>query len=159
LFTPAGTEPPRIPVPPNNDVFNQVASLGQELALLEKHFADDELIIDEKYQQYLSAFPADFNLKAFELDSDAETVALVDGDKQFVIKPVPKEIIGFFVGGYQVLQQWLKMHTQTYTRTTFPESHLKRLLHLFGSMERQIDIINRLDVAIRPLLAPLDSSE
>lgn len=159
LFTTAGTEPPRVPVPPSRDVFDQVAALGEELALLEKFVDDENLDIENHYGSYFEQFPAEFNLTSFELDSDAETITLADGDKQFVVKPVPKEILEFYVGGYQVLQQWLKMHSKAYTRTAFTPNHLKRLLHLLGSLEKQIEIINRLDLAVRPLVASLEAGE
>ncbi|XKT74750.1 MAG: type ISP restriction/modification enzyme [Patescibacteria group bacterium UBA2163] len=153
LFTPSGSESPRIPVSPTTDLFNAVAALGEELALLEKHIPDDEMFIEGSYSQHLDRFDGDFKMTDFRISVESESIVLKDGNKEFEIKPIPTEILGFRVGGYQVLQQWLKMHSHAYTRTDFTKNHLRRLLFLLQSLEKQVDIVNRLDEKVKVLIS------
>lgn len=153
LFTPSGSESPRIPIPPTTDLFNDIAVLGEELALLEKHTPDDEMFIEGTYLQHLDRFNGDFKMTDFRISVENESIILKDGNEEFEIKPIPSEILEFQVGGYQVLQQWLKMHSHAYTRTNFTKNHLKRLLFLLQSLEKQVDIVNRLDEKVKVLIS------
>lgn len=156
LFTTAGDQPPRVPLPPDRELFDEITNLGEALALLEKHVADDDLYIEDQYRPILGKLGRDFRVSSFRIDEEAESITLVGETGELVIRPVPREILEFQIGGYQVLQQWLKVHTHAYTRTALTEAHLKRLLHTLHSLREQIDIINRLDDLVRPLVAPLD---
>lgn len=152
LFTPSGSEPPRIPVPSSRELFNEISSLGEELALLERHTPDEDIFIEEFYAKYLDLLDQDFKMTGFSISVDTESIILKDGNREFEIKPVPTEILEFQVGGYQVLQQWLKMHSHAYTRTGFSKNHLKRLLFLLQSLEKQVSVINRLDEKVKGLI-------
>jgi predicted helicase len=156
LFTTAGDQPPRIPLPPDRELFDEITNLGEALALLEKHVADDDLYIEDQYRPILGKLGRDFRVSSFHIDEETESITLVGETGELVIRPVPREILEFQIGGYQVLQQWLKVHTHAYTRTALTQAHLKRLLHTLHSLREQIDIINRLDDLVRPLVAPLD---
>ncbi len=153
LFTPSGSESPRIPVPESKDLFDSIAALGEELALQERHTQDEDIFIEEKYSKYLNLLAQDLKMTDFKINKEFESIILKDGRSEFEIKPIPCEILDFQVGGYQVLQQWLKMHSHAYTRTNFTKNHLKRLLFLLQSLEKQVDVVNRLDAKVRTLIS------
>jgi len=154
LFTTAGVEPPRIPIPRSKDVFNDIAALGLELALLERHVADENIVLGEEYVEFLTQFKGEFKMTGFCLDSEKESILLQGDGNAFEIKPIPKEIIDFRIGGYQVLQQWLKIHSYVYTRTTFTKNHLKRLLFVLQSLEKQAEVVGRLSDKTKTLFDP-----
>lgn len=154
LFTPSGAEPPRIPISTSKELINEIASLGEDLALLEKHTPDEEMFIEERYSKYLECFGNGFKMRNFHIDAEEESLVLEGDGHKFEIKPVPSEILEFQIAGYQVLQQWLKIHSYAYTRTDFNKNHLKRLLFLLQSLEKQVDIVNRLDEKVRAVLYP-----
>ncbi len=146
-----------MPLPTSTEIFNEIAILGEELANLEKHFDDGELVIEDRLLSYFDKLDPNFKMTGFRIDSDDESITLKHDRKEFTIKPVPAEILEFNVGGYQVLQQWLKIHSHIYTRTNFTSTHLKRLLHLIQSMTQQVNLINKLDKAVKPLLTDLQA--
>lgn len=159
LFTTAGDQPPRVPLPPDLETFEAISVLGEELAQLEKHVPDEDLYIAEVYRPYLERLENDFKVTSFRIDEEGESLTLLAGTNEFTIRPIPRDILEFQIGGYQVLQQWLKVHTNTYTRTAFTQAHLKRLLHTLHSMSQQVAAINRLDRLVQPLVARLDRAE
>lgn len=156
LFNSAGDQP-RIPMPETKQVFKEIASLGEELALLEKHVTDEEISINGRYADYLN-IEGEFKLVDFVLDTENESIVLKDRTRQIEIKSVPSSVLNFRVGGYQVLYQWLKMHTYVYTRTNFTELHMKRLLSTIQSIEKQGEIIDRLNVKVKILLDALQQN-
>jgi len=156
LFTTSGTEPPRIPIPRSKDLFNDIAALGEELALLERHTADDDIFIDEPYSNYLTQFESEFKMTDFRIDSENEALLLRGDNSEFEIRPVPKEVLEFRIGGYQVLQQWLKIHSHAYTRTNFNKNHLQRLLFVLQSISKQVEIVNQLNEKMKDLLSSKD---
>jgi len=152
LFATSG-ESPRIPVPTSKEAFDEIAALGEELALLEKHVSDEDMFIEESYSNFLTQFEGEFKMSDFRIDPENQSILLKSDGREFEIRPVPKEILEFRIGGYQILQQWLKMHSHVYTRTNFTETHLKRLLFTLQSIEKQGHVINRLNEKIKVLLA------
>lgn len=152
LFTTSG-ESPRIPIPQSIEIFEEIAKLGEELALLERHTADEDIFIEENYEAIISQFKNELKMTDFHIDAKRESILLKGDGREFEIRPIPKEILEFKVGGYQVLQQWLKMHTHAYTRTNFSTRHLKRLLFVLQSIEKQGGVINQLNEKIKALVA------
>ncbi|MEZ5307149.1 MAG: type ISP restriction/modification enzyme [Pyrinomonadaceae bacterium] len=155
LFSTAGSEPPRIPVPLSAKVFHQISQLGEELACLEQHVSDEDLSIEPIYRSFVDDLSQGFKLHKFRIDSSSEAITLIGCNSDLTISPIPREILDFEIGGYQVLQQWLKIHQLPYTRTDFTKVHMKRLLHILYSIKSQIEIVNQLDKFVKPLVLPL----
>lgn len=153
LFTTSGSEQPRIPAPKSKEVFNEIASLGEELALLERHTKDEDIFLGDVYENHLASFTGEFKMTGYELDADSETLVLKGDQTRMEIKPVPKDVLEFHIGGYQVLQQWLKMHSSAYTRTNFTKQHFMRLLFVLQSIGKQIEIVNSLNEKVRRLIS------
>ena len=151
LFATSGASP-RIPVPQSRGVFHDITVLGEELALSERHTADADIFIEETYSCFLSQLDGDFKMTDFRIDSNSESITLKGDNREFEIRPIPKEILEFRIGGYQVLQQWLKMHSYSYTRVEFSSRHLKRLLFAIQSISKQIAIVKLLNDKVKRLL-------
>ncbi|MFZ1977907.1 MAG: type ISP restriction/modification enzyme [Bacteroidota bacterium] len=155
LFTSSGVnQQPKIPVARDRIMFDAIAELGGNLALLERHVSDEDIFLEESYATFVHELGARaFRLDSFSIDSENESVLLKGDDFRFEIKPIPKEVLDFQIGGYQVLQQWLKMHSYSYTRVEFGERHLKRFLFTIQSISKQIVIVNALNERIKVLLS------
>jgi predicted helicase len=95
---------PRIPITSNNQLFCQLARYGEELVALHlmkspkldtpiAHFvgASGNLCVDPRHLKY---------------DESSSSVLINKNGDKFV--GVPKAVWEFYVGGYQVCQQWLK---------------------------------------------------
>jgi hypothetical protein len=98
-------------------------------------------------------------LTSAKIDEEAESLNLLEDRKVVVsIGPIPHEILGFQVGGYIVLQQWLKFHSHRYTRSAFTREQYINLLTLLSRIEQQIGIVEELNEQVCALLqagAPL----
>lgn len=151
LFATSGASP-RIPISQSREVFHDIAMLGEKLALFERHTADEDILLEEAYSHFFSQFNGDFKMTDFRIDSNGESITLRGDNREFEIRPIPKEILEFRIGGYQVLQQWLKMHSYSYTRVEFSNRHLKRLLFTIQSISKQIAIVKLLNDKVKNLL-------
>ncbi|MEX1138919.1 MAG: type ISP restriction/modification enzyme [Bacteroidota bacterium] len=158
LFTTSGSnQQPRIPVPLDQARFREIAELGETLALLERHVSDEDIFLEESYATFIEQFGTrSFKLDSPSIDSNDESVSLKGDGFGFKIKPIPKEVLEFQIGGYQVLQQWLKMYSYPYSRVEFGERHLKRLLFAIQSIAKQISVVNALNERVRTLLSSDD---
>lgn len=154
LFTPSGaTQQPRIPMPRSKEIFDRIAVLGEELALLERHTSDSDMFLEDTYEKFLSSYPGEFKMTDFEINPEDESLLLKGDEVRMEIKPIPKDILEFNIGGYQALQQWLKMHSFQYTRTNFSKPHFKRLLFMLQSIGKQIGLVNTLNENVSKILA------
>lgn len=154
LFTTSGAnQQPRIPIPADHATFDEIASLGNRLALLEKHVNDDDMRLTEEYSPFFENYSdTSMRLDSFDIDGVHESLMLRGDSVSFRIQPIPKEVLEFEIGGYKVLQQWLKMYSYAYTRTSFTSAHMKRLLYLLQSIAKQIEIVSVLDEKVGALL-------
>ncbi|MDD5430687.1 MAG: N-6 DNA methylase [Candidatus Pacebacteria bacterium] len=154
LFTTSGAnQQPRIPIPADSATFDQIAELGKKLALFEKYVDDDDIRLNREYSAYAEKFSRiSLRLDSFDVDGIKESVVLKGDNVSFEIKPVPREVLEFEIGGYRVLQQWLKMYSHSYTRTDFTVSHMKRFLYLLQGVAEQIETVEALDQKVSALL-------
>ena len=153
LFTTSGSEQPHIPAPRSKENFDMIASLGEELALLERHTSDEDIVLEDVYEKLSASFSGEFKMTDYDIDADSESLVLKGDETRLELKPVPKDVLAFNIGGYQVLQQWLKMHSSAYTRTNFTKQHFQRLLFVLQSIGKQIEIVNSLNENVRILLS------
>lgn len=156
LFTVANsTERPRIPVTKDPAVFKAISEFGKRLAELEHPDHNSE--VSEDFEEVLNGLSAPFKLTGYSLDSENEEIRLSqDGEDMVIIKPIPREVINFQVSGYQVIQQWLKMHSARYSRTEFSYDQLKEFLNLLSKIDMQIQIVKELNTPVQRLLQNTD---
>jgi hypothetical protein len=148
---------PRIPIPSDAGLFLSIAEKGARLAELEN--PNNPPPLSGNIARFEEVYGGEFNFTSSKIDEDAETVHLLESRNVVIsIGPIPREILGFKVGGYSVLQQWLKFHTHRYTRSAFTKEEYIDLLTLLSRIERQIQIVADLNAEVPALLqrdAPL----
>lgn len=151
LFTTADPDnPPRIPIAQDYERFTAIVRKGQDLAELEKPQQESSA---SSFLHFADIFKAPFKLTYFSLDGDAGKIELFqDSELQLEIEPVPKPILDHEVGGYRVIQQWLKLYTYPFLNSDFTSVHFKHLLILLSQIEGQIALIKELDPLVSPLL-------
>lgn len=154
LFTTVDTENrPRIPIPLDAERFLTIAERGSWLAELEN--PNNPPPISQSFARFLELYESEFTLTLVRIDEAAECLNLLQARNILIsISPIPREILGFQVGGYQVLQQWLKFHSNRYTRSAFTREQYVDLLTLLSRIERQIVIVEELNEQVSGLLQP-----
>jgi len=153
LFTVADPKKrPRIPIPADPQLFKSIAEKGKRLARLEKPPAATPAL--DEFAAFEDLFPGPFRLTSFNIDANTEKIELLKDKKLAVaIAPVPREILGFAISGYTVLQQWLKIHTYRYTRTQLNRQQYLHLLDLLHRIALQVDIIRKIDQDVSRVLS------
>lgn len=152
LFTTVDTENrPRIPITSDAGLFLSLAERGTRLAELEN--PNNPPPISASFSRFLDLYEDEFNLTSSKMD--AQTLNLQEDRKVVVsIRPIPFEVLDFQVGGYAVLQQWLKFHSHRYTRSAFTREQYIDLLTLLSRIEGQIAIVEELNEQVSALLQP-----
>lgn len=151
LHTVAGTWP-RIPIPVDMDLFQRVASKGQQLAEIERdEFSFNEC---EEISEFINFYTEEFELGSYGINEENRQLVLFDRNNQtrIEISPVPTEILNFEISGYRVLQQWLKIYSYPYTRTVFRRSHFEELLSLMCRIQTQVNLLQEVDGIIADLI-------
>lgn len=151
LFNFSGNHWPKIPITRDPSLFKRVASLGKELAQLEE-IPTEDLSLKEPYSSFTNLFTDEFRLRSFKIDDQEEVVTLKDNNHEIKLYPISKEILEFKISGYQVIQQWLKIYSFRYTRTSFTKQQFLELLLLFQRINDQMIITQRIDELIGELL-------
>lgn len=100
---------PRIPLPKDYESFDKLAAAGEKLAAL--HLLKDKANWDWRGISQRPGGGTDTTVGKVEYDEKNQDV-IFDAKKppkeQVRVGPVPKNVWEFHVGGYQVLQKWLK---------------------------------------------------
>lgn len=144
---------PRIPIPSDAKLFLAIAEKGARLAELED--PNNPPPLSENIAHFSELYGGEFNLTSSKINEEAENINLLESRNVVVsIGPIPREILGFKVGGYSVMQQWLKFHTHRYTRSAFTKNQYIDLLTLLSRIEQQIRIVADLDAVVPALLKP-----
>jgi SAM-dependent methyltransferase len=153
LFAASDSETsPRIPIPADGNIFLKISKQGKALAELEK--AETPVKISENLNELLLLFSSPFKLTSFRIESAANTINLYeDTALKLSISPVSSEILAYKVAGYQVIQQWLKAYSHSYTRADFSEVEFKELIELLARIDGQINLIKEIDVSLNDLLS------
>lgn len=153
LFTVSGIEP-KIPMPADPAVFKKMADIGKRLAELEKYDRLKKIELDSIFGDQVLIYKQEFPLTTFKIIPEEESLVLNGGrSNEVVLKPIPREILEFQVSGYSVLQQWLKVHTQVYSRSYFSKDQFMELLSLMQSLGKQMEIAKEADALIVDMLA------
>ena len=144
---------PRIPIAANARLFLSVANNGARLAELEN--PDNSPPISDTFNSFVQLYDKEFSLTSWTIDEESETLTLIQ-DREVVISigPVALEILTFKVGGYRVLQQWLKFYSNRYTRSAFTRDQYVDLLTTLTRIEQQLRIVDELNAQVSALLGP-----
>lgn len=91
---------PRVPVPSNYELFRRISELGHNL--VELHLFKSPLIDSTKIP-----YPIEGTDSVEEIDYDKENQRIYINKSQF-IGNVPEQVWDYQIGGYKVLEKWLK---------------------------------------------------
>jgi predicted helicase len=142
LFTVSG-EWPRIPITKDKTAFIAIATIGKTLAEIEiKH----EKLPDEN--------PAEATIVYYKYKVEKDRLILLD-DTRSVLKEfpnIPEEITGFTVSGYNILREWLKMHSFPYYRKGVGTTEFLKLEKLIDNISEYLDAIVELDSIVEEIL-------
>ena len=162
LFTVSNSEKnPRIPIVESRDLFMNIRNLGMVLALLELNQDEANLIhynYDINYNHgYLSRFSDifshDSNLLGDSINIARQEITLeFDDHDNIQLSPIDKDILEFKVSGYQVLDQWLKFHSNRYSRMVFSVTKFDEFLDLLDKIKVLIKIIQKINSYMEGIL-------
>jgi len=130
---------PHIPIPPNVQVFHELAALGEELVGL--HLMTKFAPIQTRYP--IVGDNCVEKVRYTEPGQGAETGRVWINRTQF-FENVPPEVWSFHVGGYQVCHKWLK--DRKGRLLTFDD--LTHYQHIVSALERTIELMSEIDQVI-----------
>ncbi len=150
----------RIPIVDDAKVFLQLASLGENLAVLEKNDAKVKNVLGLDYEGLLAQLPPGFHL---EHSRSATKNPYDEENEEFIIRdtvsgstiriycPIPLQ--KFTVAGYNVIKDcWVKFHSYRFTHCDFTRDDLKELLDLFNKIASQMQIVSEIDVVMHEIV-------
>lgn len=155
LFTVSQSDQwPKIPITSDRNLFDTVSRFGMALAELEKPVNRETIKLSRTYATFETLFKREFNLVGFKINPEEETLIL-EGDNGYQLKlePIANEDLQFHVSGYQVVYQWLKMHSLRYTRMSFNRDLFRELIFLLQRINEQISIVNKIDESLSDTIA------
>jgi len=145
---------PRIPVTRDAALFRRLAESGQCLAELEN--PDHAIDIGEQYKALLDGWTGDFRLGRYPIDPDAETITLSSASARDVrcVVPCPKEVLHFRACGYSPISEWLKIHSEAYSRMHFTADYLMEFVSLIERVHRHLEIVeDEIDPMVQEIIA------
>lgn len=159
LYSVSGSDNmPRIPFPNDRSQFLEISNLGKKLALLEKPQEEQEITLDDFHNNLLQLFNREFNLTSFKINEEDLEITLCGESNNFVVlRPIKQEVLKFSVAGYNVIQQWLKLYSFRYSRSTFTSNDFSSFVKLLQTLKSQISIVNELDALVDVILDNTES--
>lgn len=155
LYTGSDTETqPRLPIVKDRKQFTKIVKLGRILAELERPLNPDDIKLSEWTSLLFQEIEDDFCLHHFEIDSGEEAISLIDEHSRIILelKPIPIDVLEYQIGGYSVIQQWLKFFSYRYTRMSFTNKELMLLLGTLQNIKRQHEVIADIDQHVQDIL-------
>ena len=126
---------PRIPFVKNSKIFDKLAKFGSELV-------DLHLLKSSKLDKILAKFPASDGCEVKSVKYDEKSQRIYINDIQY-FKKVKPEIWNYYIGGYQILNKWLKDRVGRRLSNEDIEHYLKVIsaLHYTIELQKEIDEI------------------
>lgn len=141
LFSVAG-EWPRVPVTADKDLFIELSKRGKELAKLESLSSPESLVET-----------ASFSFHKYTLKENAVKLLDSEGNVAFELNDVSSDILEFSVSGYNVLREWLKMHSYSYYRKDVGGQEISELKLLVKNIETYLQIVSDIDLLVEKVLS------
>jgi len=142
LFCVAGNWP-KIPITKDKLLFVSVSEFGKTLANIEK---SDYIIPDIAIGEIpLSYHKYSFEKHAIILKTDSGEIV-----KQYT--DIASDVISFEISGYNVLKEWLKMHSFQYYRKPLEVEKISELETLIFKISLYIEKIEELDLEVEQIL-------
>ena len=150
----------RVPIVATADAFIELATLGEQIANLEKNEAIIDNVLNLDYDVLLQEVPTGFKLEhsrsASKNPFDEEHELLIlrgENSSTEITVYCPVEIQKFTVAGYNIIKDcWLKFHSYRYTHCEFMRDDLKDLLDLLNKIAKQMEYVANVDNVVHSIL-------
>lgn len=150
----------RIPIVADADVFLKLATLGEQVANLEKNGSAVDNVLGLDYDTLSSQLPTGFHL---EHSRSASRNPFDEEHEQFIVRGensdteiriyCPVAIQKFTVAGYNVIKDcWLKFHSYRFTHCEFTQDDFKELLDLFNKIATQMQYVSEIDEVLHGIV-------
>lgn len=150
----------RIPIVADAESFMTLASLGEDLANLEKNGVVVDNVLGIDYEALINQLPAGFKL---EHSRSASRSPFDEEHEQFILRGentdteigiyCPVSIQKFTVAGYNVIKDcWLKFHSYRFTHCDFTQEDFRELLDLFNKIAKQMQYVSDIDEVIHGIV-------
>lgn len=124
---------PRIPFTKDYEVFKEAAKLGKELAEL-------HLLRPKRLGKIIAKFPASDGGRVEKREYKEKEEKVYINGKQF-FSGVAKEVWNYYIGGYQVLDKWLKERQER----TLSDDDIAHFLKVITALSHTIDLQKEID--------------
>ena len=151
----------RIPIIADIEVFLALATLGEQLANLEKNDAIVDNILGFDYDALINQLPTGYHL---EHSRSASRNPYDEETEEFVVRAentdveirvyCPVAIQKFTIAGYNVVKDcWLKFHSYRFTHCDFSRDDFRELLDLFNKIASQMQFVAQIDEFLHAIVA------
>lgn len=144
----------RVPVVADRDVFMQVASLGEQLAQLEKADYVPANLLNFDYEELVSQIPTGYHLRntTHPFDEENEQLILTNGRTEIRVD-CPMALQTLNISGYDVVKNvWLKFHSYDFTHCDFNADDMRNLLNLLNTLEMHTRLVAQIDDVVATIL-------
>jgi predicted helicase len=124
---------PRIPFTKDYEIFKEMAGLGKELAEL-------HLLKSKKLDKSSAKFPVKDGCKVEKREYEAKEEKIYINDKQY-FSGITKEVWNYYIGGYQVLDKWLKERQDK----VLSDDDIAHFLKVIAALSHTIELQNEID--------------
>ncbi len=143
-----------MPIVSDAGIYNKVATLGEELANLEKKDYIPDNILGYNYDELMDKIPAGFKLSRNPRPFDAENELLIlksEDDTIEIYCPIALQNLN--ISGYDVIKAvWLKFNSYSYTHCDFGRDDMRRLLDFLNTLATHTQIVARIDDEVSDIL-------
>lgn len=137
LYATAG-EWPAIPIPQDQSLFEQMANVGKEMAVIEKKGYQSKQALEVFDNNVLNR---ETEIHSFSLSDDIITICDAGGDET-KSERISKDVLHFESSGYEVVREWMKYHSYAYYRKACGKDEYDDLFNLLGRiMDFQSQIV------------------
>lgn len=124
---------PRIPFTKDYEVFKEMAKLGKELVEL-------HLLKSKRLEKMVAKFPASDGGKVEKREYKEKEEKVYINDKQY-FSGVTKEVWNYYIGGYQVLDKWLKERQDR----VLSDDDIAHFLKVINALRNTIELQKEID--------------
>ena len=124
---------PHIPFTKNYEIFKELAGLGKELVEL-------HLLKSKKLDKSNAKFPIKDGCKVEKREYEAKEEKIYINDRQY-FSGVTKEVWDYYIGGYQVLDKWLKERQGR----TLSDDDITHFLKVIAALAHTIELQKEID--------------
>lgn len=144
----------RVPIVADRAIFEQIVSLGKQLAELEKVDYQPDNLLHFDYDTICTQIPRGFHLQnsSHPFDEDNEQLLLSDGHTVISID-CPLGLQKLNISGYDIIKNvWLKFNSYNFTHCEFTPDDARKLLNFLNTLEMHTRLVAQIDDVVATVL-------